>query len=203
MKIEARVAEVFDALPEFVEGLRIPPERCGDFHTLAEVKTLERGLVCKVRVGRSVVTDNAAEIAAQRRDGNVVANVQRRELLGEIVPVSVRERPLREIVGKTLGKKMMAAKRLKGVMKNRRVAAMLEPGEQLRECARGLVANPREIGNRNEFERGFSGLHSGSSCGSAEAEASSQPRCKCEIGCGVMTIEASPQHVPEFQCEFQ
>src|SRR5207302_5104653 len=186
MKIEARVAEVFDALPEFVEGLRIPPERCGDFHTLAEVKTLERGLVCKVRVGRAVVTDNTAEIAAQRRDGNVVANVQRRELFGEIVPVCVRQRPLREIVGKTIGKKMMAAQRLKGVMKDRRVAAMLEPRQQLRECACGLVADPREIGNGNEFERGFSGVHTRSSAGLVD-EAATPSRRKCEIACQVMT----------------
>ena len=108
---------------------------------------------------------------------------------------------MREIVGETIGKKMMAAQRLKGVMKDRRVAAMLQPGQQLRECARGLVADPREIGNGNEFERGFSDVHTKSSASSVD-EAATPSRRKCEIACGVMTIEVSP-HVPEVQCEFR
>src|SRR6266550_3190622 len=195
------VAEVLDAFPEFVERSRIAPERCGQFHALAEIKSLYLGLSCKVCILRTIFTYNTAEIAAQRRDGNVVANVQRRELFGEIVPVCVRQRPLREIVGKTIGKKMMAAQRLKGVMKDRRVAAMLEPRQQLRECACGLVADPREIGNGNEFERGFSDVHTRSSSSSVD-EAATPSRRRCEIACQVMTIEASP-HVPEVQCEFR
>src|SRR2546430_1278669 len=181
------MAEVLDAFPEFVERSRISSERCGHFHALAEIKTLERGLAGKVWIRRTIFTDNTAEIAAQRRDGNVVANVQRRELFGKIVPVCVRQRPLREIVGKTIGKKMMAAQRLKGGMKDRCVAAMLEPSQQLRECARGLVADPREIGNGNEFERGFSGVHTRSSAGLVD-EAATPSRRKCQIACQVMTV---------------
>src|SRR6266849_8453761 len=109
------------------------------------------------------VAYNAAKIASQRRDRNVVANVQRGELFRQVVPVGVREHPLRKIVGKALGEEVMAPERLIGVMEDGRVAAILEPRQQLREGACRLVADSREIGNGNEFERGFCRIHASDS----------------------------------------
>jgi len=119
-----------------------------------------------------------AEIVSQRGDGNVVANVERGELLREIVAVGVREHPLREIVGKTFGEEVMAAEGLKGVMEDGRVAAMLEPLQQLGECASRLVADSREIGNGDEVERGFNCVHTRASSPSARTASSQSPHTR-------------------------
>jgi hypothetical protein len=66
---------------------------------------------------------------------------------------------LREIIGKTLGEKVMAAECLVRVMKDGSVAAILQPHQQLRERTCRLVPNSREIGNGYEFERSFCRVH--------------------------------------------
>ena len=78
----------------------------------------------------------------------------------------------------------MAAEGLKGVMEDGRVAAMLEPRQQLSECARRLVADSREIGNGDEVEGGFNCVHARASSHSAKTVSSSissyrrnDPRC--------------------------
>src|SRR2546425_4030352 len=134
--------------------IRRPPRS-----TLFPYTTLFRSLAGKLAVRLAIVADHAAEIAPQRRYGNIVADIQRGELLGEIVPVGVREHPLREVVRKALGEEVMTAQRLIGVIENGRVAALFEPCEQLCECACGLIADSREVGNGDEFERGLGGLH--------------------------------------------
>src|SRR6266550_3145822 len=48
------------------------------------------------------------------------------------------------------------------------VAAMLEPCQQLSECAGRLVADSREIGNGDEVERGFNCVHARASSHSAK-----------------------------------
>src|SRR6266478_1267036 len=68
----------------------------------------------------------------------------------------------------------MAAQRLKRVMKNRCVATVFQPRQQLREGACRLVADSRQIGNGDEFERGFCRIHVRDSFPLNEAEALSR-----------------------------
>src|SRR5260370_12864577 len=118
MKIETRMAEMRDPAAKFVQCSGAPPERDGDFHAFAKIESLQRGLARKVRIGRAIVADHTAQIPAQRRDRNVVANVEHSKLFREIAPVCVRKHPLGEIVRKTFRQEMVAAQRLEGVMKN-------------------------------------------------------------------------------------
>src|SRR5260370_98626 len=90
-----------------------------------------------------------ASIAALRSDRSIVADVERGQLLREVVAVGVREHPLREIVGKTLGEKVMAPESLIRVMEDGGVAAILDPRQQLVECPGRLVADSLEMGNGN------------------------------------------------------
>src|SRR6266576_4888173 len=159
MKVETGVAEMRDAIAKLVQRASAPAQGRGHFDAFAKVETLQRGLSRKMRKRRAKLADEAAQIASQSGDGNVVANVERGELLREIVAVGVREHPLREIVGKTLGEEVMAAEGLKGVMEDGRVAAMLEPRQQLGECAGRLVDDSREIGNGDEVEQSFNCVH--------------------------------------------
>src|SRR5260370_13683641 len=130
MKIETRMAEMRDPAAKFVQCSGAPPEKEGYIEAFAKIESLKRGLARKVRIGRAIVADHTAQIPAQRGDRNVVANVEHRKLFREIVPVGVRKHPLGEIVRKTFRQEMSAAQRLKGVMKNRSVAAVLQRRQQ-------------------------------------------------------------------------
>src|ERR1700730_7873635 len=175
MKVEAGMAEVRDAIAKLVQRASAAAQGRGYFDAFAKIETLQRGLARKMGKRRAKLADKAAEIAAQGGDGNVVANVERGELLREIVAGGVREDPLREIVVKALGEEVVAPEGLKGVMEDGRVAALLEPRQQLGECAGRLVADSREIGNGDEVERGFNCVHTRASFRSATT-ASSQSR---------------------------
>src|SRR5260370_23388363 len=145
MKVEARMAEARDPIAKFIQRSGAAAQRGRDFHALAKIESLQRGLARKVWIRGTIVGNHAAQISAQRGDRNVIANVEHRKLFSEIVPVGVRKHPLGEIVRKTFRQKMMATQCLEGVMKNRRVAAVLQPRQQLRECASRLVADACEI----------------------------------------------------------
>src|SRR5207245_3587585 len=128
MKIETGMAETRYAIAKFIQRSGVSAERDGDFHALAKIKPFQRGLACEVWIGRAIVGDHAAQVAAQRRDRNVVGNVKHSKLLGKIVSVRVRKQPLREVVRKTIGHEVMAAQGLKHVMKNGCGAGVIQPG---------------------------------------------------------------------------
>src|SRR5713226_657827 len=119
MKIEARMAEVRDSETKFIQRPGAPAQGSVDFHAFAKIEPLQRGLARKVRIGRAIIGNNAAQIATQRGDRNVVADIEHGKLFGEVVPVGIRKHPLREIVRETFRQEVMAAQRLKRVMKNR------------------------------------------------------------------------------------
>src|SRR6267154_249079 len=172
MEVETSVAQMCDSVAKLVQRSRAAPQGSSDLHALAEVETFQRRLAGKMGKRLAKVTHHAAEIAAKRGDGDVVANVQRRQLFRQVVPVGVREHPLREVVGKSLGEKVMAAKCLIGVMKDGSVAAILESLQQIRESARRLVTDSCEIRNGNELERSFRRFH---------AKVSSLPEYSAEL----------------------
>ena len=78
MKIETSVAEMRNAFAKFVQRSSLSAQGRGDFHAFAKVEALQSGLPGKMGKRRAKVAHNAAEIASQGRDGNVVANVERR-----------------------------------------------------------------------------------------------------------------------------
>jgi hypothetical protein len=129
MKIEPGVAEMRYAVAEFVKRSGAAAQGRSDFKAFAKIESFQSGLSCKMRKRPAKITHEAAEIAAQRGDGNVIANVERGELLGKVIPVGVREHPLREIVRKALGQEVMAAECLISVMEDGSVAAILKPGQ--------------------------------------------------------------------------
>ena len=98
---------------------------------------------------------DAAEVFAKRRNRGVIANVEGGELLGEGIAIGVGKNPLRKIVGKTLGKKVVATEGLKSVMEDGSVAALFEPGEEFRESASGEIPDAREMGDGEEFKAEF------------------------------------------------
>jgi hypothetical protein len=129
VKVETGVAKMLQALAEFLKGTRAPSEGHGDFDALAEIESLEGRLSRKLRLGCAKILNHAAKIAAQRRNRHVIPDVQRRELLGEVVPIRVREHPLGEVVRKTLRQEVVGAQGLKGVVENRSIAAMFKPSQ--------------------------------------------------------------------------
>ncbi len=62
------MAEERDPLPKFIQSSGAAAERYGDFHAFTEIESLQRGLARKVRIRRAIVSYDAAQIAAQRRD---------------------------------------------------------------------------------------------------------------------------------------
>src|SRR5437879_215564 len=133
MEVKRRMAKVCDAVAKFVERYSGTAEGHRDFDAFAEEKRLKGGLIYEFRVLVAIVTDDPAQVGAQRGDGDVVANVQGGELFGEGIAIGVGKGPLSEVVGEAFGQEVMAAERLIGVMKEGGIAALLEPGKQLRQ----------------------------------------------------------------------
>ena len=79
-----------------------------------------------MRVRGAIIGDQPAQIAAQLRQGNVVANIERSQLFGKFRAIGAGQDPLREIVRESFGKEVMAAERLEGVVEDGRVAALIE-----------------------------------------------------------------------------
>jgi hypothetical protein len=82
-----------------------------------------------LRLCLTEIADNTAQIAPERSNRSVIANVECRELLGQVIPIGGGERPLREIVGEAFREEVMDAKRLESVMKNGTVAAVFQAGQ--------------------------------------------------------------------------
>lgn len=143
MKIETGVTDMFKALAKLVQRARTAAQRNGYFHALAEVKALEARLIRKLRPRGAKVPDFAAQVATDCGNGHVIADVEGRELLGEVIAIGRRKYPLSEIVGEAFGQKMMASERLKRVVENGCITALLEPSQQFRQSARGLIADAR------------------------------------------------------------
>src|SRR5882757_7641847 len=131
MKVEPGMAQMSHAISKLVQCSRASAQRCRNFRAFAKVESFQRGLSREMGKRRAKISYHTAEIAPQCRDGNIVADVQRRELLRKVVPVRVRQHPLREIIRKPLGEEVMAPQRLIRVMEDRSVAATFQPREQL------------------------------------------------------------------------
>src|SRR5690242_14497569 len=99
------------------------------FHALGEVKPHKTGLRSELRLGEAKVPYHAAKIGSQRGSRHVIADVECRKLLGEIVPVRGSEHPLCEVVGEAFRKKVVHAESLKSVMKDGCVAALFQSGK--------------------------------------------------------------------------
>src|SRR5260370_18547019 len=98
MKVEARMAEARDPIAKFIQRSGAAAQRGRDFHALAKIESLQRGLARKVWIRGTIVGNHAAQIPAERGDRNVIANVENRKLFSEIVPVGVGQEPLFSLV---------------------------------------------------------------------------------------------------------
>src|SRR5262249_59626496 len=111
----------------------------------------------------AVITDDAAQVGAQSGDGDVVADVQRRELFRKSVTIGVGEGPLREIVGEAFRQEMVAAERLIRVVEDGGVAALLKAGEQFCERRGRLIPDPSQVGDGEKLKRHDGSGHSSAS----------------------------------------
>src|SRR5215472_12203737 len=112
MKVESSVAEVREPFAKFIEVGGAAAKGHGHFHAFAKIETLEARLRRKLRLRYAEIANDTAKIGSQCCNGSVIADVESCELLGQIVPVRGRKRPLREIVGKAFCEEVMHAKGL-------------------------------------------------------------------------------------------
>src|SRR5579859_411288 len=126
MKVEAGMTEVLESFAKFIEVAGAAPKGHGHFHAFAKIEPFEARLRSKLRLGFTEIADHTTKIASECGNRGVVANVEGRELLGQVVPVRRGESPLREIVGKTLCEEVMTPQGLKRVMENGSVAAVFK-----------------------------------------------------------------------------
>src|SRR5919109_606784 len=129
MKVEAGVAEMREAIAKFIETAGAAAKGHCHFHAFAKKEALYARLQCELRISIAIILDCAPQIASQHRDGRVITNIQRRQLLREVAPVRGRESPLGEVVGKAFREVVVGAESLEGMMKNRSVAAVFEAGQ--------------------------------------------------------------------------
>ena len=129
MKVEASVAEVLEPFAKFIEVACAAAKVHGHFHAFAKIEPLEARLRCKLRLCRTEIADHTAKITSQGGNRSVIANIEGRELLGQVVSVCGGERPLREIVGEPFREEMVGSQGLERVMKDGSVAAVFEAGQ--------------------------------------------------------------------------
>src|SRR5208283_866229 len=128
MKMQGSATQLLETLIEFPERSGIKSQGNRHFDGLAKRKGFKSLLGGKLRMEFAVIVDHAAHIGAQLRQRCVFANVKAGKLLGKFRTVASGQSPLREVVGKSLGEKVMAAKTLERVEKNAGVAARFQPG---------------------------------------------------------------------------
>jgi hypothetical protein len=155
VKEKTGVAETHNAVAKFVEVGGRESEGDGHLHAFAEIEAFQGRLASMRRMLFTEGAHDAAEVFAKRGNRRVIANVEGCELLGEGIAIGVGENPLGKIVGKTLGKKVVAAQGLKGVVEDGCVAALFEPGEQFVEGTGREIPDAREIGGGKEFKASF------------------------------------------------
>jgi hypothetical protein len=163
VEVEAGVTDGRNAVAKFVERGYLWTTGHGYLQTFAEIKTVEGFLPAEFGKRIDEIAKNAAEIGAECGDGGVIANIERSELFGEGVTISLGEGPLREVVGETLGEKMVGTEGLESVVEDRSVTALLEAGEEFFEISGGLIPDACEIGDGEKFEWGFGDNHCNSS----------------------------------------
>src|SRR6266481_7292892 len=163
VEMETGVADGGDAVTEFVEIRCGKRKGHGYFQAFAKVEAVEGFLPAELGEGGDEIAKDAAEIRAESGDGSVIADVEGGELLGEGVAIGFGESPLGEVVGETFREEVVRAEGLIGVLENRGVAALFEPGEKFLEISCGLIADAGEICDGEEFEWRFGDVHRDSS----------------------------------------
>ena len=153
------MADGGDAVAKFVEIRCGEGKWHGDFEAIAEIEAVEGFLAAELRESGDEIAEDAAKIRTEGGDGSVIADVEGGELFGEGVAVGLGEGPLGEVVGETFGEEVVRAKGLVGVMENRGIATLLEPGQEFLEIPGGLIADASEIRDGEEFEGSFGDVH--------------------------------------------
>jgi hypothetical protein len=153
------VAETHNAVAKFVKVGGGETERDGYLNAFAKIEAFQGGLAGIFRMLFTEGAHDAAEVFAKRRNRGVIANVEGGELLGEGIAIGVGKNPLGKIVGKTLGKKVVATEGLKRVMEDGGIAALFESGEEFGESSGREIANSRELSDSEKFEASFEGVH--------------------------------------------
>src|SRR5690242_13630358 len=110
MEIKGGVAHAFDSRAELLDGAGLIAEGNRNFEALAKIKALERSLPREIGIGVAIIRRDTAQIAAQRRYGQIIPNIEGRQLFRQIAVIGVGEHPLREIVRESFRQKVMAAK---------------------------------------------------------------------------------------------
>ena len=152
MKVKASMAEVLEPFAKFIEVAGAAAKGHGHFHAFAKIEPLETRLRCKLRLCSTEIADYTAKIGPQGGNRSIIANIEGRELLGQVIPVCGGERPLREIVGEPFREEVVGSQGLECVMKDGSVAAVFEAGQQFREGSSRLNSNAREIGSGYKVE---------------------------------------------------
>src|SRR6267154_4320466 len=153
MKVKRCVAELVNPIAEFQQIVRGQPKWFGYFHAFAEIEWLE-GFLCRViGVLRAVSAHHTPQVGSQLRDGQIVADIERRQSLRQFVTVRGGKHPLRKVIRKSFRQKVMASQRLKSVVKDRSIAALFQSLQKLRQRSCALVPDPCQIRHREKRER--------------------------------------------------
>jgi len=112
------MAEVFEAIAEFIKSACLAAKGNRYFQALAKIEPFEGGLRRKLRLLRAELLELAAKIAAKCGNGHIVANIEGRKLLCKIIPVCGGEHPFCKIIRKALSKEVVSPESLKGMVKN-------------------------------------------------------------------------------------
>jgi len=155
VKEKTGVADTHYAVAKLVEVGGGETEGDGHLDAFAEIEAFQGRLPGMLRTLFTEGAHDAAEAFAKSRDRRVIANIEGGKLLGEGIAIGVGKNPLGKIVGKTLGKKVMGAERLKRVMEDGSVAALFESGEEFGESSGREIANSRERSNSEKLEASF------------------------------------------------